>query len=54
MPNPLGKLGEARSSLNVERRRVLRAEAVGLILIALAILVFTILRYGTHINWSAR
>lgn len=54
MPNPLGKPAEARSSLNVERRRALRAEAVGLILIALAILVYTVLRYSAHINWSAR
>lgn len=54
MPNPLGKSAEARSSLNLERRRVLRAEAVGLIVIALAILVYTVLRYGAHLNWSAR
>jgi len=37
-----------------ERRRALRAEAAGIILIALAILAYTVLRYGAHINWSAR
>ncbi|HTM86799.1 MAG TPA: hypothetical protein VL155_01265 [Terriglobales bacterium] len=43
-----------RNHLSAERRRALRAEAVGIILIALAILVYTVLRYGAHINWSAR
>ena len=37
-----------------DRWRALRAEAIGLILIALAILLFTVLRYGARINWSAR
>jgi hypothetical protein len=32
----------------------LRAEAAGILLIVLAILIYTILRYGAHINWSAR
>jgi hypothetical protein len=39
---------------SAERRRALRAEVMGLIVIALAILVYTVLRYGAHINWSAR
>jgi hypothetical protein len=37
-----------------ELRRALCAETIGIIVIALVILVFTILRYGAHINWSAR
>lgn len=37
-----------------DRRRALRAESLGLIVIAVAILLYTVLRYGAHINWSAR
>lgn len=54
MPNPSGRPEPARSGISAERRRVLRAEAFGILLIALAILLFTVLRYGAHINWSAR
>lgn len=54
MPNPSGKAEGRRNTLNVERRRILRAEAVGLLLIALAVLLFVIVRYGAHINWSVR
>lgn len=54
MPNPSGSPEPARSGNSAERRRVLRAEACGILLIALAILLFTVLRYGAHINWSAR
>lgn len=54
MPNPSGRPQPARSGISAERRRALRAEAFGILLIALAILLFTILRYGAHINWSAR
>jgi hypothetical protein len=54
MPNPSGRPEPARSGISAERRRALRAEAFGILLIALAILLFTILRHGAHINWSAR
>jgi hypothetical protein len=54
MPNASGKPAETRSNLNLERRRILRAEAAGIFLIALAVLIFTIVRFGAHINWSAR
>jgi hypothetical protein len=37
-----------------DRRRALRAEVIGLLVIALAVLLYTVLRYGAHINWSAR
>jgi len=50
--NPPGK--PARVTFSAERRRALRAEAAGILLIVLAILIYTILRYGAHINWSAR
>jgi hypothetical protein len=39
---------------HVGRQRILRAETIGVIVIALAILIFTVLRYGGHINWGAR
>jgi len=52
-PQP-AKPATGRDHLGAERRRALRAEAAGIILIALAILVYTVLRYGPHINWSAR
>lgn len=54
MPDRPGERAPARSSFKAEGRRALRAEAIGLIVIALIIFVFTILRYGAHINWSAR
>ncbi|HLX74570.1 MAG TPA: hypothetical protein VKR26_07525 [Terriglobales bacterium] len=52
--NPPGKPAPARVTFSAERRRALRAEAAGILLIVLAILIYTILRYGAHINWSAR
>ncbi len=54
MPTQPGKPVARGDSLNADRRRALRAEAIGLIVIAVAILVYVILRYGSHINWSAR
>lgn len=54
MPNPSDRPEPARRDLGAERRRALRAETVGILLIALAILIFTVARYGAHINWSAR
>jgi len=53
MPDPPRSPAPVRS-LGAERRRALRAETIGLILIAFAILVYAVLRYGAHINWSAR
>ncbi|HSB76880.1 MAG TPA: hypothetical protein VLC12_14580 [Terriglobales bacterium] len=41
------------SKTQADRRRAWRAEAIGLLVIALAILLFTIVRYGARINWSA-
>ncbi|MGE5204195.1 MAG: hypothetical protein ACM3PW_01180 [Chlamydiota bacterium] len=52
--NSPGKPESARSRLSAERRRALRAETIGIIVIALAILLYTVARYGSHINWSAR
>jgi hypothetical protein len=46
-PTPAGRLDAAQ-------KRALRAETIGLIVIAVVIFLFTVLRYGTHINWSAR
>jgi hypothetical protein len=40
--------------LQAARKRALRAETIGIIVIAVIIFVFTVLRYGSHINWSAR
>lgn len=53
-PNPPGRPEPARGSLSAERRRALRAETLGLIAIVVVILLYTVLRYGAHINWSAR
>jgi hypothetical protein len=36
------------------KNAVVRAEAIGLIVIAILILAFTLLRYSGNINWSAR
>jgi hypothetical protein len=53
-PRPGSKSGAQGDTISADRRRALRTEVIGLIVIAVAILVYTILRYGTHINWSAR
>ena len=53
-PSPPGKRAAEAHTLSAERRRALRAETIGLIVIAVAIVVYAILRYGTHINWSTR
>ncbi len=42
------------NSDSAQRGRALRAEVIGIIVIAVAILLYTVLRYGAHINWSAR
>ena len=36
------------------KNAVLRAEAIGLLVIAVLIVLFTVLRYSANINWSAR
>jgi len=36
------------------RRRALRAETIGVVLLALIILIITIVRYGRNIPWGAR
>jgi hypothetical protein len=33
---------------------VIRAETIGLIVIAILIVIFTLIRYSANINWSAR
>lgn len=43
-----------RASLREEKKRVLRAETIGIILLALTIFAYAVLRYSAHINWSAR
>lgn len=53
MPNRPRESVPERSP-GTELRRALRAETIGIIVIALVILVFTVLRHGAHINWSAR
>jgi hypothetical protein len=40
--------------LDAARKRALRAETIGLIVIAVLVFLLTVLRYGAHINWSAR
>ena len=42
------------SHLDAARKRALRAETIGLIVIAVLIFLFTVVRYGAHINWIAR
>lgn len=53
MPKPPGEPTEAHH-LDAARRRALRAETIGIIVIAVVIFLFTVLRYGAHISWSAR
>jgi len=53
MPKPPGEPTTARG-LEAARKRVLRAETIGIIVIAVVIFLFTVLRYGAHINWSTR
>lgn len=53
-PKPPGKPAAEDNTIHADRRRALRAETIGLIVIAVAILVYAILRYGAEINWSAR
>jgi hypothetical protein len=54
MPKPPGGPTPVRGSLSEERKRVQRAETIGILLLALAILAYAVLRYSAHINWSAR
>lgn len=51
-----GRRGEPIAARRVDgaRKRALRAETIGIIVIAVVIFLFTVLRYGAHINWSAR
>ena len=42
------------ASLNAARERILRAETIGLLLIAIIILMVLIARNHAYINWSAR
>lgn len=53
MPKQPGEATPA-SRLDGAQKRALRAETIGLIVIAVIIFLFTVLRYGAHINWSAR
>ncbi|HEU5334963.1 MAG TPA: hypothetical protein VFU27_03315 [Terriglobales bacterium] len=53
-PMPPAKPAAQDDTVNADRRHALRAEAIGLIVIAVAILIYAVLRYGAHINWSAR
>jgi hypothetical protein len=53
MPKPPGEPTTARG-LDAARKRALRAETIGIIVIAVVIFLFTVLRYGAHINWSTR
>ena len=53
MPKPPGEPTAARR-LDAARKRALRVETIGIIVIAAIIFLFTVLRYGAHINWSAR
>jgi hypothetical protein len=54
VPDPPDGPASVRSSAGAARKRVLRAETIGIIVIALIIFVVTVLRYRAHINWSAR
>jgi hypothetical protein len=53
MPKPPGEPTPA-DRLDAVRKRALRAETIGLIVIAVLIFFLTVMRYGAHINWSAR
>jgi hypothetical protein len=53
MPKPPGE-SRLANHFDAARKRALRAETIGIIVIALVVFLFTILRYGAHINWSAR
>jgi len=53
MPKPPGEPTTARG-LDASRKRALRAETIGIIVIAVVIFLFTVLRYGAPINWSTR
>lgn len=52
MPKPPGE--PTTAPLDAARKRALRVETIGIIVIAVVIFLFTVLRYGAHINWSAR
>jgi len=41
-------------SIVPEKRRIIAAETIGLILIAVVILVITLARYGRAIHWGLR
>jgi hypothetical protein len=53
MPKQPGQT-RPESHLDAAQKRALRAETIGLIVIAVIIFLFTVLRYGAHISWSAR
>jgi len=54
IPDPPARADAAPSRPGADRWRAWRAESIGLIVIVLAILLYTVLRYGAHISWSAR
>ncbi len=45
---------DTRTAKADPRRRVWAAEAIGLVIITLLILVYALLRYGRSIPWNAR
>jgi hypothetical protein len=51
---PEQKLENARAGKPDPRYRVWAAEAIGLIIIAVMIVVYALLRYGRSIPWNAR
>jgi len=58
-PAPDGPPDKSRETKSVAikddpRRRVWAAEAIGLAIIALLILVYALVRYGRSIPWNAR
>jgi len=53
--SPSAAANPARENIGAaQRKRALRAEAIGGIVIAFVILLCILLRYGPNINWSAR
>lgn len=43
-----------RERVKPKRRSITRMETMGLLIIAVLILIFTVVRYWHHIGWSAR
>ena len=50
-PNPVS---DPHAKQHAQRTRILSAEATGLLIIAIVVLIVTLIRYWHQIPWSAR